>query len=233
MEIGIEQDPTENDGENEDVENFVGVVIDPAVEARLAGNPDGVLIGLERLFDRAVNLVENALIVEPALDEVGLDEQRLPIERHQLAVDLFGVVANLLDLLDLFVGFGRPAHHRWSGDGPAQHGEVASGAVPNRGDLVMVDAIDPVHRLGHIVDLPEYLFGEDVAFIDPQHDVDVVRPAELAGKAEMDLHERMPVGEQVVKGGAHLDLKGLVGHKGGEEASDERHRQTILNEAGP
>ena len=96
----------------------------------------------------------------------------------------------------------------------------------------MVDAGDSVHRLGHIVDLLEYLLSEDVAFIDLQHDVNVVCPAELLGEFEVDLYERMPVGEQVVKGGAHLHAKRLVSHQGGKEGGNQRHWQAVLQELG-
>ncbi len=177
-------------------------------------------------------LLEDALVVESPLDEVDLDQQGFAVKRHELAVDRLSAVADLPDLLDLFIRLRRAPHHRWGGDGAAQHSEITSCAVPDRGDLVVVDASDPVHRLSHIVDLLEDFFGEDVALLDPEHDVDVVCSAELGREFEVDLHERVPVGQQVVEGGGHLHAQRLVSHHGREEGGNHRHRHAVLQELG-
>ena len=64
----------------------------------------------------------------------------------------------------------------------------------------MVHTRDSIHRLRHVVDLFEYFFGEDVTLIDSQHDVDVIGATELVSKLEVHLHERMPIGQEIIEG---------------------------------
>src|SRR5262249_61527906 len=97
------------------------------------------------------------------------------------------------DLLDLSVGLRRAAHDGRGGDGAAEDGEVAGGAVADGGDLVVVDAGDAVHRLGHVIDLRQDFFIEDVPILDLEHDVDVIGPAELLGELKVNLHEGVAV----------------------------------------
>ena len=193
MEIQIEQNPAEDRGGNEDEEDFVGVVVNPAVQLRLTGDPDRMFIGLKRFDDCPLDFVKDASVVESPFDEVGFDEQRLAVERDELAVNRVGVVANLFDFFDFFIGLRRAAHDGWRGDRPAEHGEIPGRAVTDRGDLVMVHAGHPIHRLSHVEDLFEYFFGEDITLFDVEHDVDVIGTAKLVGKLEMHLHEGMPV----------------------------------------
>jgi hypothetical protein len=47
----------------------------------------------------------------------------------------------------------------------------------------------------------------------------------------MHPHEGMAVGQQVTELSGHLQLKGLEGHKGRENAGDDCYRHTVFDEA--
>jgi len=66
--------------------------------------------------------------------------------------------------------------------------------VTNRLNLVVVYTRDSVHGLRHVVDFPEYILSKNVPLLHGEHDIDVVRSTKLGGKAEVHLHERMPIG---------------------------------------
>ena len=144
MEVSIEQEPAKDRGRNEDKKDLIGVVVNPAVQLGLAGDPDRVLRGRKGFNDGPLNLVKDLSIVESPFDEVGFNEQGLAVERDKLAVNRFGVVANLLDFFDFFIGLRGTAHDGWRGDRPAEHGQIPGRPVTNRRNLVMVHA----RRLG-------------------------------------------------------------------------------------
>ena len=231
VEVHPAQHPLDAVGDHEDEEHVAGVVVDPAVEARLAGDVDlGVGI-LERVDDVVVHLVEDALVVELALDEVGADERRLVVERDQQAVDVLRVVDVAPDEVRLVLRLDLAGHDRLGAHGAAGGDlEVAHGAVRDRVDLVVVDAVDLVEALGHLPDLVQGLGREDRAVLHLEHDHDVVGAAEGAREAVVDLDVLVVLRQQVAEAGHQAELEAPVGEQCGDEDDDDRDRMAVLDQ---
>ena len=67
MEIQIEENPTEDRCHNEDVEYFVGVVVNPTVQLRFTSDPNFLCVCFKRLDYFTLDLVKDATVVQCGL----------------------------------------------------------------------------------------------------------------------------------------------------------------------
>ncbi len=95
--------------------------------------------------------------------------------------------------------------------------ELANLHVSDRGDLVVVHAVDLIDRLGHVADLLQRLRVEDVALLDRDREHDHVRAAEGLPEMVVGLDVGVSLRKQVGKLAVHLDLARVVREEDGDE----------------
>ncbi len=212
-------------------EHIARVLIHPTIEPRLAGDEDLGVGVFERIDDLHVDLIEDSFVVEAALDEVGADERRLVVERDDQTVDVLGVVDDAADRVDLVLPLRRAQHDGLGAQGAAgRDAQVADGAVADRLDLVVVDAVDRVHAFRHAEDLRQVVLGEDRALFHLQHDDDVVGAAEGARVLVVHLHELVRLRQQIAEARDELQLEAPVGEERGDRQHDDHHRIAPLDQ---
>jgi hypothetical protein len=189
---------------------------------------------LEGRDHAVVDLVEGPPVVEARFDEVRADERGPVIERDEQAVDALRVVDDALDVGGVLRRLRHLDHHGLGLQEAARlRLQVARRPVPDRVDLVVVDAVDAVHLLRDLVDADEGGDVEDVAVARLDHQLDVVRAAERTGVLVVDLHEGVGLRQQVAEARLELQLEAQVRKVPGDDEHDDHHRVAVVDEPLP
>ena len=221
-EIGVQQQPQQHGGRNEDDVHLLGVEIDPAVQRRLAGHVDARILVLKRVDHRPLDFLEQAPVVEPLLDE-GRGQQRGSfVQRDQHPVQVARGVHDAPDALHLRGGARGVFHHRLDLlHAAALHHHAAVGAVGDGIDEFVVDSVHALQRLGHLEDLGQRGLIEDRAVVHLQHQHDRVGAAELLRVFVVHLNEGVALRQLLVEARHQVEPCGEEAEEQGRGA----HRQ--------